>query len=234
MRNTWLIAVAAFCATVGVGLAITRHSGPASADAPQAAQTDLAQTAQTNKPAASSAGQTISIPTLGLSVVRPAGWSTVTAEQNSRNLRSVQMDDRKLQELAARYATVPVVALAKYPEPYDDLNPSFKINVRPIGGFAGHAPEDILLAATPTLQRMFGEVRFEEAPRRTTIDGRSAAYARLSYTLRAGGKAFPTISEIWVVPSGPVFFMIGTGTRADERNGTRAEARAIVDSIRLH
>jgi hypothetical protein len=35
------------------------------------------------------------------------------------------------------------------------------------------------------------------------------------------------------VPSGPVFFMIGTGTRADERNGSRAEARKIVDSIRL-
>jgi hypothetical protein len=30
-----------------------------------------------------------------------------------------------------------------------------------------------------------------------------------------------------------VFFMIATGTRADERNGSRAEARAIVDSIQL-
>jgi len=41
------------------------------------------------------------------------------------------------------------------------------------------------------------------------------------------------VSEIWVVPSGPVFFMIGTGTRADEKNGSRAEARAIVDSLRI-
>jgi hypothetical protein len=47
---------------------------------------------------------------------------------------------------------------------------------------------------------------------------------------RLGGKK---TQEIWVVPSGPVFFMIGTGKRADEKNGSRAEVRAIVDSIQI-
>jgi hypothetical protein len=143
------------------------------------------------------------------------------------------MDDRGLQELAARYATAPVVAFAKYKEPYEDLNPSFKINVRPLGAFAGHRPEEILEAAIPTFRRMFGDLRIDYAPTRTTLSAKQAAYTKLSYTMRAGGREFPAVSEIWVVPSGPVFFMIGTGTRADERNGSRAEGRAIVESIRI-
>jgi hypothetical protein len=143
------------------------------------------------------------------------------------------MDDRQLQELAIRYASTPIIAMSKYKEPYEDLNPSFKINVRPLGSFAGHSPEEVLNAAIPTFRRMFGDLHIDYAPTRTTLSGKPAAYTRLSYTLRAGGGEYPTVSEIWVVPSGPVFFMIGTGTRADEKNGSRAEARAIVDSLRI-
>lgn len=215
------VAAAAFVATVVAGaFVIQRGEEPAREPA---------------RPVAAPApGEHIAIPTLGLSVVRPQAWTTITAEENVRNLRSVQMDDAELQELAARYAATPIVAFAKHKEPYGDLNPSFKINVRPIGGFAGRGADDILLAAIPTMQRMFGDLKIEHAPTQTTVAGRAASYARLSYTMRAGGNQFPTVSEIWIVPRGSIFFMIGAGTRADEKTGSRAEVRAIVDSIRIH
>jgi hypothetical protein len=143
------------------------------------------------------------------------------------------MDDPEFQELAARYATTPVFAIAKYPEPYPDLNPSFKINVRPLGGLARLPPEDILTAAIPTFSRAFNDMQVLEGPRPTRVSGRKAAYARLSYTLRAKDTAVPTISEIWVVPKGSVFFMIGGGTRADEKTGSRAEIRRILDRVRI-
>jgi hypothetical protein len=224
MAQPWLIGGVGFVATVAAGMLLypTERNPPKPAAA-----------APASGDAAGAAGDKITIPTLGLSVVRPSSWRTITAEENAQNLRSVTMDDRQLQELAARYATAPIIAFAKYGEPYEDLNPSFKINVRSLGSFAGHSPEDILLAALPTMRRMFGDLTIEAAPTRTTVSGKPAAYTRFAYTLRAGEKAFPAISEIWVVPSGPVFFMIGTGTRADERNGSRAEARKIVDIIRL-
>ena len=225
MASTWAIGGAAFLTTVVAGLVLTQSRD----DAAQ----QVGQEIPSAEPGAASDGEKIKIPTLGLSVVRPPDWTTITAEQNAQNIRSVNMDDRELQELAARYATAPIVAFAKYKEPYEDLNPSFKINVRSVGSFAGHSPEDILLAALPTMHRMFGDLKIENAPSRTTVSGKAAAYTRLSYTLRAGDSAVPTVSEIWVVPSGPVFFMIGTGTRVDERNGTRAEVRSIVDSIRI-
>jgi hypothetical protein len=221
MIKTWVLGAVAFVVTVAAGTFIVQRRTPA--PEPQSAAAPIAQ----------AQGERITIPTLGLSVVRPVTWSTITADENVRNLRSVDMDDRQLQDLAVRYANTPIIAFSKYKEPYDDLNPSFKINVRRLGGFAGHHPEEILEAAIPTLRRMFGDLRVENMPTRTTVAGKAAAYTRLSYTLRAGQSAFPTISEIWVVPSGPVFFMIGTGTRADEKNGSRAEVRAIVGSIQI-
>ena len=223
-----LIALGAFGLTVVVGLLLTG----AGRDRASSAQTS-APPALANAHAASPEGETVRIPTLGLSVFRPASWVTISAEENARNIRSVQMDDREFQELAARYANAPVFAIAKYPEPYEDLNPSFKINVRPLGGFVGVAPEDILTAALPTFSRAFNDVKVLEGPRSAQVSGRKAAYARLSYTLRSGKAAVPTISEIWIVPKGSIFFMIGAGTREDEKNGTRAEIRQILDRLRI-
>ena len=143
------------------------------------------------------------------------------------------MDDPEFQEMAARYANSPVFAISKYKEPYADLNPSFKINVRPRGGFAKFSPEDILSAAIPAMGRVSNDMKVLEGPRATQISGRKAAYARLSYTLKAKDVAVPTISEIWIVPKGSIFFMIGAGTRADEKNGTRAEMHRILDGVRI-
>jgi hypothetical protein len=73
-----------------------------------------------------------------------------------------------------------------------------------------------------------------EGPRASQVSGKQAAYARLSYTLKTSTVSVPTISEIWIVPHRSIFFMIGAGTRADEKNGTRAEMRRILDNVRIN
>ena len=229
-RPVWLPALAVFAVTVVAGLYMTAGSRDSSGAASSGQSDQVLDSAG----APSEQGETVDIPTLGLSVIRPARWVTITADQNVRNIRTVQMDDPEFQELAARYATTPVFAISKYPEPYPDLNPSFKINVRPLGGLARLAPEDILTAALPTVSRAFKDVQVLEGPRSARVSGRKAAYARISYTLRARDLAVPTISEIWVVPKGSIFFMIGGGTRADEKNGSRAEIRRILDGVRIN
>jgi hypothetical protein len=35
------------------------------------------------------------------------------------------------------------------------------------------------------------------------------------------------------VPRGDLLFMIGVGTRQDEKSGTRKEARGIIDTIKI-
>jgi len=95
MAKAWAIGGAAFLATVAAGMLI----------APALNKTPEPVTAKASPPeqAAAAAGEPIKIPTLGLSVVRPPDWTTITAEQNAQNIRSANMDDRELQELAAIY-----------------------------------------------------------------------------------------------------------------------------------
>jgi hypothetical protein len=55
---------------------------------------------------------------------------------------------------------------------------------------------------------------------------------RFHYVLRMqDGRTVPTTSELWVVPRGEYFFLIGAGTRRDQSTGSRAEVHAIVDSV---
>lgn len=225
--ETWIMGLAAFAATVAIGILIVYPKGPPQSQ-PSADTQNL-----TNPAPAPQSGERITIPSLGISIVRPASWVTITADQNARNLGNVQMDDPQFQALAKRYANSPVVAMAKHREPYADLNPSLKINVRPLGGFAGHAPEEIIAAALPMFQHGFADLKVLEGPKHTTLAGKPAGFVRMAYTLRTHEMAVPAVSEIWVVPKGPVFFMIGSGTRADEGTGTRAEVRSIINTLKL-
>jgi hypothetical protein len=60
-----------------------------------------------------------------------------------------------------------------------------------------------------------------------------AAYVRMSYALEAAGSSWRTTSEMWLVPRGDVVFIIGAGTREDQKNGTLREVRSIIDTIKI-
>lgn len=172
-------------------------------------------------------------PTAEFQMTKPDGWVYLTAQQNSANLKGVENADADLRSAMERYATAPMVVIAKYPEPFDDLNPSFKVNVRPMGSFAGSTPKAILAAILPSLQRAFPDAAVVQAPEDVKVGGLDGAHIILNYTLRAQGRAYPTASELWVVPRGDFFFMIGAGLRQDEATGTRAEIVQILESIRF-
>ncbi len=86
---------------------------------------------------AEDANDTFTNPTFGISVTKPADWQFMSAEQNLDNLKRTIVKDEEFQQLLQRYATAPLVVMAKYPEPFDDLNPSLKVNVRPLGELPG-------------------------------------------------------------------------------------------------
>jgi hypothetical protein len=133
----------------------------------------------------------------------------------------------------AKYATAPIIAMTKYREPYPDLNPSFKVNMRPLGELKGQSAVAITNLVLPQLQRAFADAKVVQTPMEVTISGLKAAYARIDYTLRTGGEEFPTASQLWIIPRGDFFFIVGAGTRQDEKSGSRAEIDVIVKSLRL-
>lgn len=172
--------------------------------------------------------------TVGFKLTKPTEWQFVTAEENLENLKKIQMDDKEFHQQMIKYSTVPLVALMKYPEPFDDLNPSFKVNIKPLGQLKGADPKQILNLILPQFKKVFQDFELVQEPMNTKISGLAAAYMRINYSLTIpDGRKFPTASELWIVPRGDFFFMIGAGTRQDEKTGSRKDIQNIIKSIAL-
>jgi len=167
---------------------------------------------------------------LGIRVTKPAGWHTLTASQREDSLERMDMDPG-LRALAIN-AGAPPIAFTKFAEPYNDANPSVEIRVRDAGKLAGESAAYILNAVLESmLAASNGDLVVNV--RDATVGGRPAAYARINSRLRAGGKTYPTASEVWIVTRGREVIFIGAGTRVDQTNGTRAEVHRVVQSIRF-
>lgn len=172
--------------------------------------------------------------TAGFEVIKPAGWHYATAAQNQENLKGVKLSDAELQAALQQYATAPLVVMTKYPEPYADVNPSFKVTLKPFGSMKGVPPVQLLGAMVPQFQKAFRQVAIVQPPVAVDVAGIRSAYARMHYTMDTqGGPSFALSSELWIVPHGDYFFMLGAGTRQDEKNGSRREIAEILNTIRI-
>jgi hypothetical protein len=173
-------------------------------------------------------------PTAGFQVSKPVGWHYVTAAQNLENLKATKLSDQEFQAAMLKYATAPLVAMTKFPEPYEDLNPSFKVNIKPFGQLKGKAATDIIGLMLPQFQKAFKDFKLVQPPTEVEVSGIKSGYARINYSLQTpDGTVFPTTSELWIVPRGDYFFIVGAGTRQDEKTGSREEIANIVRSVKI-
>lgn len=173
-------------------------------------------------------------PTAGIALTKPAGWHYTSAARNMENIRAMKLSDEELHAMLKQYSTAPLLAMTKHEEPYDDVNPSFKINLKPYGNLKGIPAQDLMRLLLPQLQKAFKDFAIAQAPTDVTISGIQSAYVRIHYTMElADGRSFPAASELWIVPRGDYFFMMGAGTRQDEKTGTRAEIQGILNSIKI-
>lgn len=172
--------------------------------------------------------------TAGFQLTKPTEWHYITAAQNMKNIRAMKLSDEEFQAAMQKYATAPLVAMMKYPEPYEDVNPSFKVNLKPYGGLKGKSPEDIINLVMPQFRKTFKEFVLVQPPIEVVVSGIKSAYARMNYTMEIpDGSTFPTTSELWIVPHGDYFFMIGAGTRQDEKTGSRKEIEEILKTVTI-
>ncbi len=172
-------------------------------------------------------------PTLGFSIAKPADWHYATAEQHRENLSRTDFADPEFKKLLTQYARTPFIAMMRYKEPYDDLNPSVRVNARELGTLKGAPPEKIVELIATGIQRQFQDFKIEEGPTARSVGGHPAGYVRIAYTIEAAGRSFPTLSELWAVPRGDLVFLIGAGIRQDGKTGSRADVQSIIDTIKI-
>jgi hypothetical protein len=173
--------------------------------------------------------------TAGIELTKPAEWHYITAAQNMANIKAMKLSDEEFHAAMQKYATAPLVAMTKFKEPFDDLNPSFKVNIKSYGGLKGRQPQEIISLVLPQFQKIFKDFAIIQPPVEAEVSGVPSAYARMNYTIELpDGRTFPTTSELWIVPHGDYFFMIGAGTRQDERTGSREEIKSILKTVKIN
>jgi len=172
--------------------------------------------------------------TLGLSVQKPAKWFFLTDKQNRSNIARTKMSDAEFQSFVRKNSSAPIFMITKYRMPYDDLNPSVKITARPAGRVNARNLLAVAKNTAGAIANRVGKVDAIEGPKSLQISGFPAAYVAIDYTLgtQEGGQ-FPTKSQMWFVLKGDVLFIVGAGTRQDEKTGSRKEVQQVIDSIRL-
>lgn len=182
-------------------------------------------------PVESIAQETYENRALGFTATKPADWHNLNAKQYKENLSKI--DNTKLKTFALRYAKAPFFAITKYDQTtYADLNPSVQVKTRAPESASGSPISSLRLTAqmVPTL---FKRPVINEGPVETTISGKRAAYMRVSFTAELRGMSAEATSELWIVAHEDIYLIISASTRKDEANGTRAEIRKIVESIKL-
>ena len=171
---------------------------------------------------------------LGISITKPKDWHFSPVELKAKNLESTQMDDQQLQELLQKHAQVPLVLMTRYHEPYDDLNPSIKILVKPLPNPERFDPVDALEFMLSPVKRAYQDAKIVQAPEIVMLGKHRSAYAKVHYSLKTkDGKSFPTCSELWVVPHGDYCLIIGAGSNQQNDAAEHVEIAKAIESLEL-
>ena len=173
-------------------------------------------------------------PTAGFSITKPNGWVFATTDQIATNRANVRLKDKELEEQMRQRASAPLIAIMKHEEPYDDLNPSVQVLLRPLGQLEGRSALELMNIVIPSMQRAMVDFQFVEEIRETVVGGQKAAYTKSKYTVsNAEGRTFPTLSRLWLIPRGKFMFMLSMSGHQEGLDVSEKEFAEILKSIKI-
>jgi len=173
-------------------------------------------------------------PTAGFSITKPKGWVFATTEQIATNRANVRLKDKELEEQMRQRASAPLIAIMKHVEPYDNLNPSAQVLLRPLGQLEGKSALELMNIIIPSTQRAMVDFQFVEEIQERVVGGQKAAYAKSKYTVtNAEGRTFPTLSRLWLIPRGKFMFMISMSGTQEGEDVSEREFAEILKSIKI-
>ncbi len=170
--------------------------------------------------------------TSGFTICKPESWSFQSAETIAENRANARMKDKELEKLVRERASAPLVAITRFPEPYDDLNPSVQVMFRPLGQLANTAPAELMEIVIGPLRSAFEDFTVVEEIQETAVGGQEAAYMLAKYTVaNAEGREFKTLSRLWIVPRGSFMFMISMSGPQEGSHVSEEEFQQVLGSI---
>lgn len=173
--------------------------------------------------------------TAGFSLKKPTGWRFASLEQVTKNRASVRLNDEELEKLVQQQATAPLVVMTKHEEPFDGLNPSFQVLIRPLpASLAGATPKQILELVLPSVQKAYQDFARESPIREFTMSSHAAAESVATYTVRTKeGGVFPTRGRMIVVPRGQFMFLMSASAPPEGEDQSNEAFESVLSSISI-
>ena len=169
-----------------------------------------------------------------LEVRKPSGWQFQRLEAVLANRASVKMKDEEFQQAIEQMAHAPLVVATKHPEPYDKLNPTLQVLVRPAGALEGKTGVEILRLVQPTLEAQFADFAAVKGIQATTVAGTPAARLTIRYTLQTReGRELPTQATIVMVPRGKVLYQFGFSAPPQGPDALTNEVDTVLASVKF-
>jgi hypothetical protein len=168
-------------------------------------------------------------PTAGIALNRPAGWHTATLAQVQTNRERARLSDPEWQAALATRSAMPLIVFTKYAEPHAGLNPSVQVTLRP--ALAG-TPGRLLSTAIEQMRHALFDFRIVSPVHPVQVGRWPAAQVEVTYTLKnQAGDSFGVRSRLWLVPRGPLMFLIGMSGAQTGADVCAEEFAAALDSI---
>jgi hypothetical protein len=171
--------------------------------------------------------------TAGIKITKPAHWNFIGLEAIKENREKVKLQDKKMDE-GVKKANAPLVAIMKYKEPYDDINPSFQVLVRPLGTLAGKTAAEIWSIMIPGLQKAYKDFKVLKKPHDIEIDGKKASEIEISYAVETqDGRQFKSQSRMIMWLKENHMYQFGMSFPQKASHADLSELDGIVKSIKL-
>ena len=169
-----------------------------------------------------------------LEMRKPHGWHFQTLETVLTNRANVKLKDGEFERLVRERAATPLVVATKHEEPYDSLNATLQVLVRPAGPFEGLPAEEILGSVLPVLQTQFTNYSELSPVRSTKVGGQPAARVTIAYTLKTQDeREFPTRATLVMIPRGKVLYQLGISGPSTGPDVPGAEVDSVLASVRF-
>ena len=169
----------------------------------------------------------------GVKFEKLSSWNYSSIQTWQDRKLDVTIQDKELEKLIRERASVPIFIALKYKEPSDKMNPALQLLVRPIGGFAGMSPVEIMNQNMKTMKTLMKEFKIVKEPASVQIGGLAAATASFSMRVdfpSAEKPSFP-VSKTWFVPSGKMIYIIGASGILPEDSETEKEVDGMVQTF---
>lgn len=171
----------------------------------------------------------------GFSLSKPEGWHFGTVESEQQNRERVTTGNTQLDELVRTRANASLVTVMKYPEPFEKLNPSIKVILRPLGPLQGKSSSEVASVFVAGLKGAIPGFQVDGEIEEVVISGLPGAQVKAHYSIGVVGQGtkYEVRSRTWVVPRGPYVFMIAMSGPASGEDVSEAEFHQALASVEI-